>query len=225
MTLGQQISLLRKQKNMSQEELAEAMDVSRQAVSKWETGLCSPDTENLIRLATLFEVDVSVLIGSPEMPPVAKKEGTTGPLVWVLSILLAVALCAAAVFAVLWQVEKQNNATAQSQEFIPTYENVTFSDWSLLTEKEVELTPRQQEDLADYIIRFHFTKRAEDEERPILYGGRVYQVEFDREDTHYHCWFTANGFTQTVTFSDGTQVSHEYEVDYLMFYYLDDLLP
>lgn len=34
MTLGQQISLLRKQKNISQEELAEAMDVSRQAVSK-----------------------------------------------------------------------------------------------------------------------------------------------------------------------------------------------
>lgn len=39
MTLGQQISLLRKQKNISQEELAEAMDVSRQAVSKWETGV------------------------------------------------------------------------------------------------------------------------------------------------------------------------------------------
>ena len=66
MTLGQQISLLRKQKNFSQEDLAAAMDVSRQSVSKWETGLSRPDTENLIRLAKILEVDVNVLIGCPE---------------------------------------------------------------------------------------------------------------------------------------------------------------
>ena len=224
MTLGQQISLLRKQKNISQEELAEAMDVSRQAVSKWETGLCSPDTENLIRLAHLLEVDVNVLVGSPETSAPSAPPRSGKPLVWVLSILLAAAICMAAVFAVLWQTEKQASAAAQAEEFTPRYQNVTFSDWSRLTEKKVELTARQQEDLADFIQHFHFTKRAEGVERPILYGGRVYQVEFDRDGTHYLCRFTANGFSQTITFRDGETVHHEYEVDYLMLYYLDDLL-
>ena len=64
MLLNEQITQLRKQKRMSQEELAAALQISRQAVSKWENGISNPDTENLIRLAEIFEVDVNILIGS-----------------------------------------------------------------------------------------------------------------------------------------------------------------
>ena len=224
MTLGQQISLLRKQKNMSQEDLAAAMEVSRQAVSKWETGLCSPDTENLIRLASLLEVDVNVLVGTPEAPaPTVPKKSISLP-VLALSILLVIALCAAAVFALLWQGEKRANAAAQADGTVTTYQNVTFIDWTGLEEKRVELTAKEQEDLAQYITSFHFTKRPDGVRDSIFYGGRSYQVTFDKDGTHYDYRFTVNGFRVCITFRDGQTVEHLYEVDYVLFYYLDALM-
>lgn len=62
-TLGAVIRKLRHAKGFSQEELAAQLGVSRQAVSKWEKGLSSPDTENLLALAALFEVSVDELAG------------------------------------------------------------------------------------------------------------------------------------------------------------------
>ena len=61
MSLGERITELRTQKNMSQYQLAEAMDVSRQAVSKWENSLSSPDAQNLIRLADILDTDIEYL--------------------------------------------------------------------------------------------------------------------------------------------------------------------
>ena len=59
MTVGQRIAKCRKQKNLSQEYIAEQLDVSRQAVSKWENDLTEPDTGNLIQLAKVFGVSVA----------------------------------------------------------------------------------------------------------------------------------------------------------------------
>jgi transcriptional regulator with XRE-family HTH domain len=64
MTLGERIQELRKQHRLSQEALADKLNISRQAVSKWETGLSNPDTENLILLAELFEMSVDELVGA-----------------------------------------------------------------------------------------------------------------------------------------------------------------
>ena len=50
---GERLAKYRKKANMSQEELADKLNVSRQAVSKWERGESSPDTDNLIALASL----------------------------------------------------------------------------------------------------------------------------------------------------------------------------
>ena len=61
MSVGERITELRKKHNMSQGELAKIMDVSRQAVSKWENGLSSPDTVKLIQLAEVLETDVEYL--------------------------------------------------------------------------------------------------------------------------------------------------------------------
>lgn len=66
MTLGNRISRLRTERKYSQEYLAECMEVSRQAVSKWENDLSSPDTKNLIRLAELFNVSVEYLATGKE---------------------------------------------------------------------------------------------------------------------------------------------------------------
>ncbi|MCX5775028.1 MAG: helix-turn-helix transcriptional regulator, partial [Firmicutes bacterium] len=53
---------LRKQKGFSQEELAEKLGLSRQAVSKWERAEASPDTDNLICLAKLYGVSLDELL-------------------------------------------------------------------------------------------------------------------------------------------------------------------
>jgi HTH-type transcriptional regulator/antitoxin HipB len=53
---------LRKKHNLSQEELAEKLGVSRQAVSKWERSEASPDTDNLIALAKIYELSLDELI-------------------------------------------------------------------------------------------------------------------------------------------------------------------
>ena len=61
MSVGERIVELRKQQNISQGQLAEALDVTRQAVSKWENDLSAPDTLKLIQLADVLDTDVEYL--------------------------------------------------------------------------------------------------------------------------------------------------------------------
>lgn len=61
MSLGERIIELRKTAGLSQYALAKAMDISRQAVSKWETDQGAPDVMNLIRLADILDTDVEYL--------------------------------------------------------------------------------------------------------------------------------------------------------------------
>ena len=67
MTLGQRIAALRRQKDMTQEILAEALGVSPQAVSKWENDISCPDIMLLPQLAKMLDVTVDALLsGEPE---------------------------------------------------------------------------------------------------------------------------------------------------------------
>lgn len=68
MTLGQNIARLRAQKNFSQGDLADALEVSRQSVSKWETDASIPELDKLLRLAELFGVSLDELVKG-ETPP------------------------------------------------------------------------------------------------------------------------------------------------------------
>jgi putative transcriptional regulator len=60
---------IRKQKGLSQEELAERLHVVRQTISKWEKGLSVPDASFLIRIAEILETSVSTLLGDTVEPP------------------------------------------------------------------------------------------------------------------------------------------------------------
>lgn len=80
MTFGEKLQSLRKQKGMSQEQLASQLTVSRQAVSKWELDSSLPDTENVVQLSKLFEVSIDYLLydeieSNGDIPAV--KENTT----------------------------------------------------------------------------------------------------------------------------------------------------
>lgn len=68
MTLAEKLLSLRMEKGLSQEDLAEQIGVSRQSVSKWETGQSVPDLDKIIKLADLFGVTVDELVREGERP-------------------------------------------------------------------------------------------------------------------------------------------------------------
>lgn len=75
--LGEKISALRRDRGLSQEELAHALFVSRQSVSKWETGQSIPDADNISAMCAFFNVSADSLIGcvpSESETPVAVAE-------------------------------------------------------------------------------------------------------------------------------------------------------
>ena len=79
MILGEKITQLRRKNGWSQEELADKMEVSRQAVSKWESGQTTPDLERILRLSSLFGVTIDYLLKDgtePETPRPETEEGT-----------------------------------------------------------------------------------------------------------------------------------------------------
>lgn len=66
MNFSEKLQIIRKSKGMTQEEIAEKLSVSRQAVAKWESGMAFPDIYNLIQLSELFHVTVDYLVKENE---------------------------------------------------------------------------------------------------------------------------------------------------------------
>lgn len=69
MTLGSRIQSLRKEHNLSQGELADALNISRQSVSKWETDTATPDLDKLLKLSELFGVTLDELVKGTSPSP------------------------------------------------------------------------------------------------------------------------------------------------------------
>ena len=83
MTIGEQIAKLRKNKNMTQETLAQQLGVTNQAVSKWESDQCCPDVTLLPKLADIFGVSMDALFGrtpSAGSTPPSLREDDNGTL-------------------------------------------------------------------------------------------------------------------------------------------------
>ena len=75
MTLGQKLKEIRKKFGLSQEQLAEIINVSRQAITKWETDAGLPDTENLKELSRIFEISIDYLLdNNNELPLLVMKK-------------------------------------------------------------------------------------------------------------------------------------------------------
>ena len=107
MTIGNRIRTLRKQLNYSQEYVAEQLDVTRQAVSKWEKDLTSPDTDNIIQLAKLLNSTVEYIasgkkenynFNNNEKNKLSKKQKKI--IILVISILLFLTMC----ISIVWYI-------------------------------------------------------------------------------------------------------------------------
>ena len=140
MELNEKLISLRKKNKLTQAQVAEALDVSRQAISNWETGAVLPSTDNLKALSRLYQVpadsllndDTDIFAGSVEKT--AENNNTNSKfsilkkrraiiLIYLLTIFLVVALSVAATLFVLW---------AREPKAIDLYdlesEQVSFSD-------------------------------------------------------------------------------------------------
>ena len=103
MTIGERLYNLRKEKNISQEELANALDVSRQTVSKWETGESMPDLNKVGPICDYFGITSDELLSGAQNRVEAKKEDKRNKFARNLAIsvglyilsLVAIILCSA----------------------------------------------------------------------------------------------------------------------------------
>ena len=99
MEFGEKLQMLRKARGWSQEELAQQINVSRQALSKWESGASIADTENVIALSRLFGVSTDYLLlseseaaNAPTAVPTPTKESKwpVPRIAWLVILLVAV---------------------------------------------------------------------------------------------------------------------------------------
>lgn len=73
MNFSEKLLNLRKAKGMTQEQLAEKLDVSRQSVSKWGSGQAIPELEKIVALSTIFDVTTDYLLKSSEIDDLSVK--------------------------------------------------------------------------------------------------------------------------------------------------------
>lgn len=127
MTLGQQIKEAREKKNMSQEELAESIGVSRQAVSKWENDTASPHGINRETLAQVLELDLeSNIIIQKRVPIIAWTGWIVAGVLLVLLIFIGIKLLP----LILKPIDEQNIIIAEESVQIKNsaIESICFFD-------------------------------------------------------------------------------------------------
>ena len=95
MKLADKIVALRKKNGLSQEELAEKLQVSRQAISRWEVGSALPDAHNILQLSKLFEVSTDYLLNEEyssdnDIPKVKETKEENIHLLFILLVILEI---------------------------------------------------------------------------------------------------------------------------------------
>lgn len=137
MDFKERIFQARKAKGFSQEDLAELVGVSRQAVSKWETGEAMPDTEKLIALCSALDLDMEYLAMGKEPSPPAPKTKT--PRKWITVLLVVVCFVAGLLIRHYWP--SGNSAEPSRLESIAISNvTVTPTENGISPIKEFEIT-------------------------------------------------------------------------------------
>ncbi len=152
MDLSLKLQELRKKSQLSQEELAEKLDVSRQSISKWEAGQVSPEIKKIILLSEIFNVSTDYLLkDGPEdaewVPNAKAEKARSNKKILIISIILGFALIAS-IFAIS-RLAMQNQKLS-TEIVVPTV-NVS-------SEPE-KTTPEQYEELGKYYFDFSRANR------------------------------------------------------------------
>lgn len=138
MTLGQQIRQARENKNLSQEELASKMGVSRQAVSKWENNSAIPQGLNREMLVQVLEMDFSVSEAVSVIDVPSKKHIKSMWLGWGLAAVLFVMLCVSVGIGLHLFSLQENIEIVESEDASEAVRNDGTAE-TVLSEKEQEI--------------------------------------------------------------------------------------
>ena len=116
MELNEKIIMLRKKQGYSQEDLSEKLNVSRQAISRWESGAALPDAQNILQLSKIFNVTTDYLLNDEyesdgDLPPVKNAEEALAKTVsknLKLYLIAAIAFIVAAVSFLIVAIDQLN---------------------------------------------------------------------------------------------------------------------
>jgi transcriptional regulator with XRE-family HTH domain len=112
MSIGAKIQQLRKQRGLSQEQLADKLGVSRQSISKWESEQSAPEINKIVQLSDLFGVTTDYLLkdteeqqGNASLPHRDRRQGSSGKRGRVITGIVFVSFGAGSIF-VMWVLSK-----------------------------------------------------------------------------------------------------------------------
>ena len=108
MTFSEKLITLRAGRAWSQEQLAQALDVTRQAVGRWERGECLPDSPGLTKLARIFDVDPEWLLDDTAAGEPQPRTARRVRLAWFDWLMFALTVLSAAAVVCLWPVAHGN---------------------------------------------------------------------------------------------------------------------
>ena len=141
MELKDKLAELRNKKGLSQIAAAEALNVSRQAISRWETGASAPSTENLMELSRLYGVSMDELVNGGESGRAeneAESAASAPPRrisrrLWLAVIALALAALAAIIGAhLIWRGESDDKVIKEEnmqEDVMPNFEDIKVLPW------------------------------------------------------------------------------------------------
>lgn len=124
--LSDNIKNYRKKNNMSQDELAEKLGVSRQSISLWETGQTQPTIDNIIALAKIFNISSDMLLGGSENIDISQKKAPAGKapnnkrktgliIALIATVVLAVVVIGAVILAVVFNGNNFENSDSNNE--------------------------------------------------------------------------------------------------------------
>lgn len=155
MTLGENIKKRREELKLSQGYVADQLGVSRQAVSKWETGQSEPTASNLIQLATVLEINLSELVAphesDKEQSPFEKEQTEKKPNLILRANLIKIAIISQAAFlfnctSVIYQLRASDlpNRDLYRGELIVSLVLLTLSSIWMVTNHRYEADKNQR---------------------------------------------------------------------------------
>ncbi|MDD4371967.1 MAG: helix-turn-helix transcriptional regulator [Anaerostipes sp.] len=125
MQFSKKLLILRKEKGLSQEKLAEQIGVSRQAISKWELGTAIPDTENIVQISEFFRVPIEyLLLDSIDTIDDCKnqKDGKASLIVMnIFGVLLIAGAWILTYQVQAWKMKMEGSAYANSAEYLKEF--------------------------------------------------------------------------------------------------------
>ena len=239
--LGDNIRKHRKLNNMSQDELAEKLNVTRQSISLWETGQTQPSLENIVALAKLFKVstdellvsDMTELPGTNTTPAPAPNppKNKTKILFWILGVVIAVVVLATVAFVSLGTNNDSKNDRSKKDPHTTAITTENNVETTATTENNAPGTdtPEKEKDIFGYLKDFviengtingdycYYSKTADNyggyasEKFSLYYWGDTNKIEF--------CLHSVLDETFSINFYLYVPENHNGKYEYVSSYY------